>query len=150
MIPLEVVRVGQLQRGGEHVLVLRERGGRRFLPITIGRFEAMAIQRALDRAHTARPSAHDLLVSVITRLGGRLERVCIHDLRDDTFFSQLELAGDVGLLEVDCRTSDAVALAVRLACPILADEDVLARAAVVPRPRAGRWSDDEAAPGHGP
>jgi bifunctional DNase/RNase len=133
LVPLEIVTVAPA--AGEQVLVLRERGGRRLLPVTVGPFEAAAIRQALGGHASARPSPHELLAQVIVRLGGRLERVCIHDLREETFFSQLELRGEAGLLEVDCRTSDAVVLAIRCACPILVEEEVLQRAGVLPRPR---------------
>lgn len=146
MIRMNVLSVGKLQGGDEHLLVLREHDGERLLPITIGRYEAQAILRAVNGSHPSRPSAHDLMASVVGRLGGTLARVVIHDLRDDTFFSQLELTGERGLLEVDCRTSDAVALAVRLESPIFAEEEVLTRAGVLPRPKVAQQNDEEAAP----
>jgi bifunctional DNase/RNase len=130
--------------------VLSEQDGERLLPITVGEFEAKAIVRAANRIPQARPSTHDLLAAVVSRLRARLERVVIHDLRDETFFCQLELVGEVGLLEVDCRTSDAVALALRLDSPIYAMPEVLAKAGVLPRqrvrpspaePQAGRDED---------
>jgi bifunctional DNase/RNase len=146
---MEVASVGKLQDGEDHLLVLREQDGERLLPITIGRYEAHAILRATGRAPAGRPGAHDLLASVIARLGGTLERVLIHDLREDTFFSQLELVGEHGLMEVDCRTSDAVALAVRLEAPIFATREVVERAAVLPRHRAAEAPEDDGGRGRG-
>ena len=136
MIRLDVLQVSRLQGGEECLLVLREREGERLLPITIGPFEAHAIAQAGGGAARTRPGTHDLLASVIGRLRGTLDRVVIHDLRDETFYCQLELSGERGLLEVDCRTSDAVALALRTDSPIFATEEVIARAAVLPRQRA--------------
>jgi len=135
MIPMDVLTVGRLQGSDQYFVVLREQNGDRLIPIQIGPFEAIAISRGITGGPQPRPFTHDLLATVITRLGAKLERVVVHDLRDDTFFSQLELGTDRGLLEVDCRTSDAIALAVRLDCPILATEEVVLRAAVMPKPR---------------
>jgi bifunctional DNase/RNase len=150
VIRLDVLQVSRLQGTDECLLVLRERDGERLLPITIGPYEAHAIAAAHARAAGSRPLTHDLLAAVIGRLRASLQRVLIHDLRDDTFYCQLELSGDHGLLEIDCRTSDAVALALRTESPIFATEEVLERAAVLPRPGAGSGADPEgegAAPG---
>lgn len=135
MIRLEVLQVSRLQGSDECLLVLRERDGERLLPITIGQFEAHAIAQAAHRVTTARPLTHDLLAMVVSRLRATLERVVIHDLRDETFYCQLELSGERGLLEIDCRTSDAVALALRTDSPIFATEEVVKGAAVPPRQR---------------
>jgi bifunctional DNase/RNase len=133
LVRLKVLQVSKLQGSDECLLVLGEQDGDRLLPITIGEFEARAIVRAANHIPQPRPSTHDLLATVVSRLRARLERVVIHDLRDETFFCQLELVGDRGLLEVDCRTSDAVALALRLDSPIYATQEVLDKAAVLPR-----------------
>jgi len=133
MVRMEILHISALQENRDYLLVLRERDGRRLLPITIGGVEARAIAHAAHGEPVRRPSTHDLLATVIGRLGGRLARVVIHDLREETFYCQLELDGDRGVLEVDCRTSDAVALAVRTDSPIFATEEVLDRAAVLPR-----------------
>ncbi len=130
---MELLQVSRLQGSEECLLVLREVDGERLLPITIGEFEAKAIARAANHVAQARPSTHDLLAAVVLRLRAKLERVVIHDLRDETFFCQLELTGERGLLEVDCRTSDAVALALRLESPVFATEEVIKKAAVLPR-----------------
>lgn len=143
MIPLDVLTVGKLQGSDEYFVILREHDGDRLLPIHIGPFEALAISRGMTGGPQPRPFTHDLLGAVIGRLGAKLERVLVHDLRDDTFFSQLELGTDRGLLEVDCRTSDAVALAVRMRSPIFATEEVVARAAVLPQPGGLDDEDDD-------
>lgn len=147
MIRLDVLQVNRLQGADECLLVLRERDGERLLPITIGPYEAHAIATVHGRQAGSRPLTHDLLAAVIGRLRASLQRVLIHDLRNETFYCQLELSGDHGLLEVDCRTSDAVALALRTDSPIFATEEVLDRAAVLPRPGAGSGADAE---GEGP
>ena len=143
MIRLDVLQVSRLQGGDECLLVLRERGGERLLPITIGPYEAHAIAAARVQAAGARPSTHDLLATVVRRLRATLQRVLIHDLRDETFFCQLELSTDHGLLEIDCRMSDAVALALRTDSAIFATEEVVAEAAVLPRPGAGSGAEGD-------
>ena len=147
MIRMELLQVSRLQGSEECLLVLREVDGERLLPITIGEFEAKAIARAANHVPQPRPSTHDLLATVVLRLRAKLDRVVIHDLRDETFFCQLELTGERGLLEIDCRTSDAVALAMRLESPVFATEDVIKKAAVLPRqnlsPSSGIEMDGE-------
>lgn len=142
MVRMDLFNVSAIQGAEEYLLVLREQGGLRLLPISIGGHEAMAIARAANGDQVVRPSTHDLLATVIGRLGATLARVVIHDLRAETFYCQLELDGERGVLEVDCRTSDAVALAVRTDSPIFATEEVLGRAAILPRQRASRSGDD--------
>lgn len=132
MIQLDVLSVSKYQGSEDYVLVLREHDGQRLLPIVIGEPEAHAIARAANGMFPARPATHDLLAGVIGRLGARLERILIHDLRDETFFCQLELKGERGLLEIDCRTSDGVAVALRTSSPIFATEEVVGQAAVLP------------------
>lgn len=147
MVRMELLHVSALEDSRDYLLVLREQGGRRLLPITIGGVEARAIAHAANGEHALRPSTHDLLVAVIGRLGASLARVVIHDLRSETFYCQLELDGERGVLEVDCRTSDAVALAVRTESPIFATEDLLGRAAVLPRQRASHSGESVGDPG---
>jgi bifunctional DNase/RNase len=142
MIPMDVLTVGKLQGSDEYFVILQEHDGDRLVPIHIGPFEAIAISRGIAGGPQPRPFTHDLMASVIGRLGGTLERVLVHDLRDDTFFSQLELETSRGLLEVDCRTSDAIALAVRVHSPIYATEEVVNRAAVLPRPQEQDPNDE--------
>lgn len=100
------------------VVVLRERDGTRLLPIWIGPNEARAIQTELEGAHPPRPMSHDLMISLVLALGGRLNRVVITDLVDSTFHAQLEVETARGLKIIDARPSDAIALAVRAKCPI--------------------------------
>jgi bifunctional DNase/RNase len=128
---MQVYSVGQVQGSQEHLLILREQDGNRLLPISIGLYEATAIAVGAEGIHMPRPMTHDLLATVIARLQGDLKRVVIHDLRDETFICQLEIGTEKGIIEVDCRPSDAVAVALRTECPIFVTEEVLAQAAVV-------------------
>jgi uncharacterized protein len=107
------------------VLILREVDGSIFLPIWIGPFEANAIALAVEGVPTPRPLTHDLLRSTLVTLGGRLERVEIHDLAEGTFFARLVVQTATASLEIDARPSDAIALALRAEAPIWAARRVL-------------------------
>ncbi len=124
-IRMELARVIISETTDQQVVVLREKGGERSFPIIIGIFEAVSIDRQLKEIRIPRPLTHDLLMNVIREMGGKLTRIVVNDLRDNTFFAHLhvDLAGrDV---EVDARPSDAIALAVRAGCPVYAEEKVL-------------------------
>ena len=98
----------------QRVVVLKEREADRFLPIWIGSPEADAIAVRLQSMQTPRPLTHDLLGSVIATLGASVQRVVVTDLANDTFYAKLVLSMPDGAeLEVDCRPSDAIAMAVR-------------------------------------
>ncbi|MFN8628929.1 MAG: bifunctional nuclease family protein [Chloroflexota bacterium] len=114
---------------GRHVLLLKEVGVGRILPIWIGPWEASAIAMRLQGVTPERPLTHDLLGTVITTLGARPERIVIVSLADETFHATLELATADARYEVDARPSDAIALAVRMDIPIFASSEVLDRAA---------------------
>jgi len=114
---------------GRHVLLLKEVGLGRILPIWIGPWEASAIAMRLQGVTPERPLTHDLLAAVITGLGARVERIVIVSLDDETFHARLVLVAPDSRQEVDARPSDAVALAVRLDVPIFASAEVLDRAA---------------------
>jgi uncharacterized protein len=114
---------------GRHVLLLKEVGVGRILPIWIGPWEASAIAMRLQGVTPERPLTHDLLGSVITTLGARVERIVIVSLADETFHARIVVVTPDARHEVDARPSDAVALAVRLDVPIFASADVLDRAA---------------------
>jgi bifunctional DNase/RNase len=112
------------------VVLLREAGGeRRVLPIYIGPEEAKAIALALEGVTTPRPMTHDLMRDLLTALGASVQRIVVTELRDSTFFAEVELALNGSTRRVSSRPSDAVALAVRVDAPIFASEDVLDDAA---------------------
>jgi len=107
-----------------------EAGGGRELAIWIGPFEAQAIALEMQKVPAPRPLTHDLMKQLVERLGGKLTRVVIEDLRDNTYFATLHIAGPGGqTLSIDARPSDAIALALRLGGPILVVEEVFAKAA---------------------
>lgn len=131
MVQMQLVSVGMVGGTEDHLMVLKEVGGNRLLVISIGLMEATAIAVAIEGIAVPRPMTHDLLVNVIRRLQAELTSVVIHDLRNETFIGQLDLKSEKGILEIDCRPSDAVALAVRFNVPVYVTEGVLEAAAIV-------------------
>ena len=127
-VPVELARILINERSPTQVIVLREKGGTREFPIEIGIFEAWAIDRKVKELDMPRPMTHDLLANVIGELGGRLERVVITAIEGTTFFARLIIQQDGKQLSVDCRPSDAVALAVRLSVPIFVNREIFEKA----------------------
>ncbi len=107
------------------IVVLREVQGERVLPIWVGVFEANAIALKVESVETPRPMTHDLLRSVIEEMGGRVERVVVCELRENTFYATLEVRSAQGLLRLDSRPSDAIALALRSGARIFVADDVI-------------------------
>jgi uncharacterized protein len=122
------ISMGNQQR----VVILKDSREERYLFIWIAQDMAMAIAQELQGARLQRPLTHDLLKSVISAMGGRVVEVAITELRDAIYHARITIEVDGRRIDVDSRTSDAIALAVRVKCPIYADESVLAEAAVVP------------------
>lgn len=106
------------------VVILRAVEGEETLPIQIGVAEATAILVALQGTSMPRPMTHDLLAAVIQTLGGRLEKVEVVDLREGTFYGVLHVRRDGGVVTMDCRPSDAIALALRTKAPIYVADEV--------------------------
>lgn len=110
------------------IIVLREVEGQRVLPIWVGVFEANAIALQVENVQTPRPMTHDLLKNVIDQLGGHLERIVVCELKENTFYATLHVLSATGLLQVDARPSDAIALALRSGARIFVDEAVIQNA----------------------
>jgi hypothetical protein len=134
MIELQVYSVLYSLLSRHRVVLLKEAHGERFLPIWIGQHESEAIAMHLQGATVPRPLTHDLVTSVISQLGGRLDYVLVNDLVNGTFFARLAVVHAGGLTLVDSRPSDAIALAVRVKAPIYAEPDVLLKAGILPSP----------------
>jgi len=115
----------------QRVLILKEKGKNRYLPIWIGPAEGDAIAVKLHEVPLSRPQTHDFACAAITALGGSLESVVIHTLESDTFHARVIIGTKEGQQEIDCRPSDGMAMAVRTGAPILAAEEILDRAGVV-------------------
>ena len=107
------------------IVVLREASGDAVLPVGVGAMEAMAISLVLNNESLPRPLTHDLFLMTLKAFKAELRRVEINDLREGTFYAVLVLSGPEGRTRVDCRPSDAIALAMRAGAPILVDEEVL-------------------------
>ena len=130
LVQMEVSKIRIDERRGEQVVVLKERGGNRLLPIIIGISEVTAIKMRISGIQPPRPLTHDLLQDTITQLGSTLERVVITRLELNTFFASLILrAKDGQIREVDARPSDSIAVALRADAPIFVAEDVLKQVA---------------------
>ena len=126
LVEMEVSKIRIDERRGEQVIVLKERGGSRFLPIIIGISEVTAIKMKISGIEPPRPLTHDLLRNTIAQLGATLQRIVITKLELNTFFAKLILQTKEGdLREVDARPSDSIAIALRADAPIFVDEDVL-------------------------
>ena len=125
MVEMELSRIVIRETSNQQYIFLREKDGPRTFPIVIGFFEAEVINRKVREIRTPRPMTHDLLASLIGELGGNLERIVVSQLMDNTFYANLHIARNGETLEVDCRPSDAIALAVHAGCPIFVAEEVL-------------------------
>ncbi len=130
-VVVESVRVHMLS--SQHVVILKESERDRYLPIWIGPSEANAIAMRLQGLTAERPLTHDLLVSVVAGLAASVSRVVITHVIDGTFHARLYLeTAEGGETEIDSRTSDAIAVAVRTGSTIYVDERVLDEAGVEP------------------
>ena len=107
------------------VVILKDLDGSHYLPILIGPFEATAIALALEGASVPRPLSHDLMRSIVETLGGKLQQVIVHDIRDATFFAKLVVVRDGSTLEIDARPSDGIALALRAGAPIYVSDKIV-------------------------
>ena len=107
------------------IVVLKDVNGTTVLPIWVGIFEANAIALEIEKVSTPRPMTHDLLKTVLMGLNTGVRKVVVNELRDDTFYAIIWLEKDGELISVDSRPSDALALALRLDCPIYVDDSVL-------------------------
>jgi hypothetical protein len=108
---------------------LREVDGDRRFTIVIGIFEATSIERRVKRIAASRPLTHDLIVNAINEMGGELRDIYINELREGTYYAKLRIARDGEILEIDCRPSDAIAVAATAEVPIYVAEDVIESAA---------------------
>ena len=107
------------------IIVLSDQDGRRKLPIWIGKFEADAIELQIQNVQTPRPMTYDLLKTIIDDLQGRVERVVVSDLCDNTFYATIHIRSNGRLVAVDARPSDAINLALRTRAKIFVEESVI-------------------------
>lgn len=116
--------------GKQPIVLLKTADGNKFLPIWIGHPEAAAILMKLQDAQTPRPMTHDLVTDMLTQLDAKVVRICVTDLRDNTFYASITIQQDGSEIEIDSRPSDAIALAVRADAPIFADDRVIEESAI--------------------
>ncbi len=116
------------------IVVLKEIDSERQLPIWIGPYEADAITIELQDVEMARPVTHDLLKNVITAMGGKVSHVLIKALNDGVFYASLFIDVNGELKEIDSRSSDAIALAVRVKVPVFVNQEVMDEVGVLPEP----------------
>lgn len=116
--------------GGAYALVLGEVDGNRRLPIIIGAFEAQAIALELEKIQPPRPMTHDLIRDLFESVKANVTDILIDELREGTFFAKIRFAVNGTEAQLDCRPSDAVALAVRVGAPIFVSEGVLDEAGI--------------------
>ena len=107
------------------IVILKDTGGNSILPIWVGVYEANAIALEIEKVVTPRPMTHDLIKNVLTGLEAGVRKVVVNELRDDTFFAVIWVEKNGAMISIDSRPSDALALALRLDCPIFVDEQVL-------------------------
>jgi hypothetical protein len=151
MIGVHLGRVVIRDGADQQYIYLREQGGQRGFPIVIGTSEACEIRRVVHDIRPERPLTHQLTFDTIKALGHRLRRIDIVDLRNNTFYAQLVIEDEDGEISavIDARPSDAVALAMRAACPIHVAESVLEQVRTDvggpdPLPNGDPDDDDEA------
>lgn len=131
-IELEIVALSHsITQTHSYAVVLGEVNGLRRLPIVIGGFEAQAIAVALEKMHPSRPLTHDLMKNFMTAFNVELHEVIICDLQEGIFYSKLVCTSESETVEIDSRTSDALALAVRFGCPVYTYENILENAGIM-------------------
>ena len=107
------------------IVVLKDINGTSILPIWVGVYEAHAIASEIEKSQTPRPMTHDLIRNLLFGLEAGVKKVVVSELKEDTFYALIWLEKDGQLISVDSRPSDALAIALRLDCPIYVDETVL-------------------------
>ncbi len=107
------------------IVVLKDVGGDSVLPIWVGPYEANAIAMEIEKVTTPRPMTHDLIKNLLIGLDTRVHKIVVNELRDDTFFAVIWMERDGKVISIDSRPSDALAVALRVDCPIFVDEGVL-------------------------
>jgi len=132
MVEVEIDSVRVSLTNQQRIVILKQVDEERYLPIWIGLYEAEAITIALQEIQVARPQTHDLLKTLIHSLNAQIIQVEVISLSEDVFYGNLILEVDGNRKEVDCRPSDALALAARANIPILVAEDVMSQAGIVP------------------
>lgn len=124
------------------IVVLKDVSGNSILPIWVGVYEANAIALEIEKVSTPRPMTHDLIRNVLFGLETGVKKVVVNDLKEDTFYAMIWLERNGELISIDSRPSDALAVALRLDCPIYVDETVLKSSKTVAAVTEGGSNDE--------
>lgn len=127
-VQMELRRIIISELDDHQIVILKEVDGERNFPIVIGIFEATSIDRRVKGLPSPRPLTHDLIISVVEQMGGEIQDIVISDLQEHTYYAKLRVRQEGELIEIDCRPSDAIAVAVASRVPIFVNEDVLGEA----------------------
>lgn len=132
MIEMKVMGIALDTRTGSPIVVLHDKENRRALPIWIGSAEASSIIRKIENLFVTRPMTHDLIISIIEKVGYKISKVEINDVEKETYFATifLENEDDGKIIEIDSRPSDAIAIAIRIDAPIYVTANVLSNGSV--------------------
>jgi len=150
MVEMEIFGLALDESNKSPILVLKDEEGTA-VPIWIGAMEAMAISMAINKVPFPRPMTHDLLLSAISALGGKVVRVEVTDIETGTFYAEIVVSTEKETMKLDSRPSDAIALAVRAECPIYVADEVIKNAgasmeaeseSVIKTEDADKWADE--------
>jgi bifunctional DNase/RNase len=140
VVEMKVWKLALDDRTDTPVVILQEISGTRILPIWIGRAEARAIAMELAGQSFQRPLTHDLMKTIVEGLGAKIRKICIEDLKNNTFYAKIFIDKDDEIVGIDARPSDSIALALRAKSPIFIAEELLRE-----QPDTAEMSDDERA-----
>ncbi|MDP2176603.1 MAG: bifunctional nuclease family protein [Bacteroidota bacterium] len=130
-VELEIYGIAPSHINGSYSLIMTEVDGDRKLPIIIGQFEAHAIAIPLEGINVERPLTHDLFITIAKKFNFTISEIVINSLKEGVFYSTLFCISESGTIQIDCRTSDAIAIAVRFNCPIYTNEKVMEMASII-------------------
>lgn len=142
-VVIDSIRVSLMSQ--QRIVILREVGAERYLPIWIGVYEAEAITIALQEVEVSRPLTHDLIRNIFNNLDAEVVRVEVVALREDTFYGNIVVEADSTSINIDSRPSDALALAVRTNVPIMVSRSVMDMAGIVPEKDLQEEGEEDAA-----
>jgi bifunctional DNase/RNase len=130
-IELQILGISSGHTSTSYTLIMEEKNGKRKLPIIIGTFEAQAIAIEIEKIIPVRPMTHDLFLKMAESFDLKVVEVFIHRLQDGVFYSNIIVNGNGQTIEIDARTSDAIAIALRFKCPIFTYESIMKDAGMI-------------------
>ena len=134
ILPVKIEGVILDQKSRSFVVILKDEIHNKYLPIFIGAFEAQAIALELDGVKLPRPGTHDLIINLKEAMAADIVKVCVCDLKENTFYAVIELRHGGKLIEVDSRPSDAIAVAIRAKVPVFVAREIMDKAGVAQLP----------------